>query len=319
MADVRSGKISGAPMLSLDLPSRSILPVPRIERPSINAFERDFASKSRPVVIRGIVNGWPAYRAWTAERFLAPSGEREATVVRYVDGDEGTPVRMKVRDYVAAVHSAEGVGLGWGGEPLNLSIPELAAELRLPYLVLSSRSETVAFISGPRPAPYRHASNQFHYHPGLHAFAAQLQGRKLFRLYDPTQTRYLYARNPWQSMPTRGGIPIHRYDPATYPLFAKAACHETILEPGDLLFIPAAWWHLVANEEFAVLATTFYPAPLRQWRLFTTPGLGTVIDRLRRWKLWRSRRRYGHQGLVNASFSPSRVISTDAQTSPPHP
>lgn len=299
-------------MLSLDLPARVIHPVPRIERPGVELFEREFARRGRPVVITGVARGWPACGAWPAGRFIGPSGDRETTFIRYSDDPKtgSTVVRMKVRDYVSAVSqpTPEGMMLGCDGEPLSVIVPDLAAELRLPYFVRARRSETVAFISGPRPAPYRHPSNQFHYHPGLHAFAAQLQGRKLFRLYDPGQTRYLYARKPWQSMPSRGGIQIDRYDAAVHPLIAKAACHEAALEPGDLLFIPAAWWHLVANEEFSVLATTFYPAPLSQWRLFTVPGLGTVLDRVRRRSVWKSRRRPGHQGLVHASFAPRQSV-----------
>lgn len=141
---------------------------------------------------------------------------------------------------------------------------------------------------------------------------AQIQGRKLFRLYDPRETARIGARKPWMPLPSRGNVEMHKYDPVLHPRLAAASCYEVLLQPGDLLFIPAAWWHLVFNEEFAILATTFYPAPVRQWRLMTQPGIATVFDRLRRRELWRGRQKRGHFGL-GAGAVPS-VIAPVART-----
>jgi hypothetical protein len=294
-------------MQPLDIPAREILPVPRIRRPEQEEFEHEYARRSRPVVIERGASDWPAIGNWPAERLVRECGNRLPLVTRYVGNSTAAArqFRMRVSDYIPLVCGSrpEATELGWAGEPVGYSLPELAAELRLPYLVRSPRSETASFVAGPRPWPYRHVSNQFHFHPGLHAFAAQVQGRKLFRLYHPRETRHLGARKPWHPMPSRGAFEIHRYDAERHASLSNAVCHEVLLEMGDLLFIPAAWWHLVWNEEFAIVATTFYPAPMTQWRLATTPGVATLFDRVRRWKLWMSRRAPGHRGLVPASLS----------------
>lgn len=288
-------------MKSFDIPARAILPVPRIYRPDPDVFEKEYAARSLPVIIQGVASEWPACGRWTPERIIRECGRHEVKITRYEGNSKNTPtpVQMPVGEFVEAVSQRKPGSevLAWNGELVADSLPELAAELRLPYLVRTKSSDTVAFIAGPREWPYRHVCNQFHYHPGLHAFAAQVQGRKIFRLYGPAETRALYPPSWWARIPFRSHIEIHRDDLSSYPLLPQAVCYEAILEPGEMLFIPAAWWHLVGNEEFAVLITTFYPAPVAHWQIPQTPGIATLFDRVRRPKVWLDRSKPGHRGL----------------------
>lgn len=288
-------------MKSMDIAARGILPIPRVYRPDPDVFEKEYAARGLPVVIQGVADQWPACNAWPAERIIQECGGHDVKITRYEGNSKNgaRSVQMRVGEFVDAVSQRKPGSevLAWNGELVADSLPEMAAELELPYLVRTKSSDTVAFIAGPREWPYRHVCNQFHYHPGLHAFAAQVQGRKLFRLYGPAESAALYPPHAWEKIPFRSAIEVHQQDLSAFPRLTNAICYETVLETGEMLFIPAAWWHLVGNEDFAVLITTFYPAPISHWAFPHIPGFATLIDRMRRPKIWRDRFKPGHRGL----------------------
>jgi hypothetical protein len=91
-----------------------------------------------------------------------------------------------------------------------------------------------------------------------HNIACNMVGRRRFTLYPPEQVHNLY---PGPLEPTPGGQVVSMVDPRApdlelYPRFAEARAAALVaeLEPGDLLFYPALWWHQVeALDGFNVM------------------------------------------------------------------
>jgi len=44
-------------------------------------------------------------------------------------------------------------------------------------------------------------------------------------------------------------------EPERFPLFEGVPYHEATVEPGDLLFIPAHWWHTVRSLDISMTVT----------------------------------------------------------------
>ncbi|WAR09939.1 TYW5-like protein [Mya arenaria] len=53
-------------------------------------------------------------------------------------------------------------------------------------------------------------------------------------------------------------LDIDNVDEEKYPLFKKAERFEVFLEPGDVLFIPALWFHNVISLDFGVAVNVFW-------------------------------------------------------------
>ncbi len=67
-----------------------------------------------------------------------------------------------------------------------------------------------------------------------------LRGRKRLILFHPEEIRHLYADGTASAV-----LDVDQPDLSRFPRFAKAVIWEGVLEEGDVLFIPAMWWHNV--------------------------------------------------------------------------
>jgi hypothetical protein len=96
--------------------------------------------------------------------------------------------------------------------------------------------------------------------------ACVVAGRRRFRVFPPDQIANLYI-GPYELNPA--GRPVSFVSPtdpdhARYPRYAQAlgASSETILEPGDAIFIPSMWWHSVESlEPFNMLVNYWWETP----------------------------------------------------------
>jgi hypothetical protein len=81
-------------------------------------------------------------------------------------------------------------------------------------------------------------------------FLLQLRGRKRVVLYPPMDAPFMYLQGSSSVVSPSG----------SFPLTANAHPLEVFLEPGDMLFIPALWFHHVAveDEQFSVAVNVFW-------------------------------------------------------------
>ncbi|XP_050825490.1 tRNA wybutosine-synthesizing protein 5 isoform X3 [Gopherus flavomarginatus] len=80
-----------------------------------------------------------------------------------------------------------------------------------------------------------------------------ITGKKRVILYNPRDAPYLYLSGTKSEV-----LNVDNPDLEKYPLFMKARRYECSLEAGDVLFIPALWFHNVISEEFGVGVNVFW-------------------------------------------------------------
>lgn len=84
---------------------------------------------------------------------------------------------------------------------------------------------------------------------GRHNFHVMIQGRKEFVLFAPSDTDFLYPFHSNDLLPNNYSRirSSQQVDLTQFPEFKNSRPYKVALEPGDILFIPAGWWHEVSS------------------------------------------------------------------------
>jgi hypothetical protein len=240
-------------------------------------FLRDIAEPCHPVILRGLVNGWPSRRAAVSpgsfrdyvSRFDAGAsleaffGDPEIAGKYYYGPDlEGFNFerrQMRFLDALDAILSQTRVpgsqSVYIGSIPTDNCLPGFSAENRLAFLP-------------PGVAPriwLGNASNVSAHYDTLDNIACVVAGARRFTLYPPDLISRLYV-GPIDN--TMAGQPVSLAassapDDERFPLFRgiRGEAQVADLLPGDALYLPKLWWHQVeATAPFNGLVNYWWDA-----------------------------------------------------------
>lgn len=233
-------------------------PVERMDIAALERFWPEIYQRNVPLVITDGMDDWPAMKKWSPEYFAdlldgmeyplrATDDEGEYTFVNHVKHS------IIVSDYIRALDSVPLAGIRrpyFGNIPIHKPdiaswFDPIAGDFTFPD-VLPGRigDEVRLWIGGEGQKSTIHNDSN-------HGFNAQVYGRKLFRLYSPEQHPRLFAvrisDETWVSP-----VDWENPDLDAHPAFASAQGSEIVLEPGEMLYIPAFWWHAARAESVAI-------------------------------------------------------------------
>lgn len=218
--------------------------VPRLARLDAAGF-RARAAAGMPFLVTGIVKRWP----------LADLGPHD---LRAQFGH--LPVRARVGDYVNTAFAPDRAMQDMLlRDYLDLTPPDAASGLP-PYVGNLSLRELNRLCHWPtwfdKMGPPRFWIGPARTVTPLHCdyddnIFAQLWGRKRIFLAPPHHDAFLYTR---EANPLLFGSPVDPEAPDfdAYPLARQAALVEFIVEPGDMLYVPAGWYHQVRALSFSL-------------------------------------------------------------------
>lgn len=231
------------------------IPIERLDKPDPEAFERSYREPGKPVIFSGAMKDWPAVKTWTPEFFAERYGDVEVRTTINLP-DTAVPSlhpwaerirQMKVRDFVAFMKTADkpcyidSIGVHF--------FPGIEGDLRFHEIVADTRGREISIVWIGSKAT----------HSGLHFdrydnLFGQVYGEKVVCLMSPEDSAYLYQ---FADVMQKSHIDPENPDLAKYPKFAKATVYETVLKPGDVLFIPNLWWHSLRSTS-ASISTNFW-------------------------------------------------------------
>jgi Cupin-like domain len=242
------------------------------------------AEASRPLVLRGLIEHWPA---------LAAGRKSPAALNDYLKSmDRGVSAPM-----VEAPASARG-RLGYSAdlreftfskrqrgisETLDrierqverpnapiIAIQMLPLATHLPDFVQQNPMPQLPGI-GPLLWLGGRVRTQIH-HDRDHNLACVIAGRRRFVLFPPEQVANLYI-GPIDNPPPLSIVDLEAPDFARFPRFEKALATAQIaeLQPGDALLMPRHWWHHVTSRDP-------YNAMVNFWWGAYPPGLENPYD-----------------------------------------
>ncbi|XP_051259998.1 tRNA wybutosine-synthesizing protein 5 isoform X2 [Dicentrarchus labrax] len=223
----------------------------------------------RPAVLRAVRLG-PCLEKWTVEYLGQKGGDKEVKIhvstVPQMDflhknfAYKTLPFNEFVKRASERKHSdfflcedesyyLRSLGEDVRREPADLSkqFPDLAEDFNIPQFFAADQFFSSVFrISSCGLQLWTH-------YDVMDNLLAQVTGMKRVVLYSPQDALHLYLSGDKSEV-----LDIDSPDLKRFPEFVKAKRYECVLEPGDLLFIPALWFHNTLALQFGVGVNVFW-------------------------------------------------------------
>jgi hypothetical protein len=223
------------------------------------SFKEGYLDSRKPVVFTDLMADWPAKTKWSIEHLKATYGhikvplysenyskpgkgymapDREASLKEYLEMLEAGPCPYRLFLFNIFLHAKDMCH--------DFSLPTIMDGFysEFPYMFFGGKGTHVAL----------------HYDIDLsHVFLNQFHGRKRVVLFPPEESRKLY-QHPYT---VASYINVNEPDYDTYPALRHVKGYETMLYPGETIFMPSGYWHYIeytdggysmalrANESYA--------------------------------------------------------------------
>jgi hypothetical protein len=215
--------------------------IPRVKTLTKEEFITQYFKPQKPVVIEQCIKNWPAYTKWNLDYMKSIAGDKIVPLyddrpVDYKDGFNEPHAKMKMSDYIDLLQSQPTKYRIFLWNILK-EIPELQKDFIYPDFGLKlMKGLPMLFFGGSDSHTFMHydidLANIFHFH---------FEGKKQIILFDQKQSRYLY-KIP-HSLITREDIDFANPDIKKWPALQNATGYATILNHGEVLYMPEGYWH----------------------------------------------------------------------------
>lgn len=258
--------------------------IERIDNPSFDEFHRNYVLKSKPVIITGVANKWDALSKWNIDYLRSSSEDVSVDIV--VSKDQSTisnqekgwlthrKLTMGFKEFLTTIEDSEHLKRYYYLQYQKFDkFPHLLDDFVVPAFIPGDDLNTRIWIGSGRNITPLHHDTQSN-------VLTQMKGSKKFTLFPPSQSRSLYPF-PFRSK-NRALSPINLKDPnyEKYPKFKDAHPVVGMLEPGEMIFQPAFWWHQVEtlSDDITISVTFMWKALFRTY--FTYLGMRIVAGSL---------------------------------------
>jgi hypothetical protein len=229
--------------------------IARIDKPNPAQLDQCI-SAHQPVIFTGLMDGQIASLSWHLPYLLARLGDRPVQVASndkprlYWDPTNGLPLQQLAFDqFVQRTFPRAGSEYSYVQDDVN-SFPSLQDDYRLPAMISDKKIVRGKFwLSGPG------LITPLHYDP-VETFHWVIRGTKRFICYPPGLRPY-YPFSWRSTAPFISRVDPDHPQPDRFPRFARARPLEFQMNEGDLLYLPAFWWHQVYSEGAVNISLNF--------------------------------------------------------------
>ncbi len=232
-----------------------------LDRPDPDTFYRHHYDANRPAKLTGLIDHWPARTRWSLDHFAAVAGDAivEAQVERERDPDYERAKddhRRRIRfgeliDWLRKDEPSNDIYLTAYNSGANAAVLGMLWDDMAPVALLDeARPRDGFFWLGPRGTltPWHHDLTN--------NLLVQVLGRKRVRMAPPWA--FARMRNGRHCFSDWGNAPL----PAGPGDAQNPPVLETVIGPGEGVFLPVGWWHQVeALDLSASMSFTSFRRP----------------------------------------------------------
>ncbi|WP_224362953.1 cupin-like domain-containing protein [Hyalangium versicolor] len=245
----------------------------------LSSLSAAYALEGEPLLVRGAVLSWPARSFWTFDNLRRQHGQVPIRIREIDDAVEdlrrGRPRRYthlgELLEQAASVRAEANERVGYfttGDCPMDAG-PDAPQEQppewrelwhsrfrqdfpfpRLP----GARAMMRIWIGGAGQISTLHNDRYV-------GAVAQLVGQKRWWIAPPQAWERLYVRCHSEDFWYAEVNPYKRWDALLHPRFGEVQGIEFTLMEGDLLLLPARWWHAVKAVSASIAVTMFQDLP----------------------------------------------------------
>ncbi len=211
-------------------------------------FKHNYYNTQKPLVIRDLAKGWPAYTKWTWDYFKEVAGDKKLGIYNNVKSDAYTPIN-KADDYTTFGKYIDMIRSGpaaWRIFFFNIfaHAPQLKQDFVWPdqYVKGFLKSLPSLFAGGEGSITHMHFDIDL---PNI--IHTQFIGRKRVLLF-PNKEQYKLYRKPFEVLSLADFSNYYdeqksKVDAVKFPAIKKAEGYDVVLGHGDTLFMPSGFWH----------------------------------------------------------------------------
>ncbi|CAE1259505.1 TYW5 [Acanthosepion pharaonis] len=243
--------------------------VPILKDVTAELFQKELYPKRRPVVLRGFDIG-DCVEKWTTEYLIANAGNKQVNVhvssthqMDFINknflyrtlpfGELVKRASKEINEDYFISPDEKYYLRSLGDDPrksvadVRQQFPHLMKDLNIPPLFPAEN-----FFSSVFRIASKSCQLWTHYDV-MDNILMQIRGHKKVVLFSPQDAHFLYLKGDKSEV-----LDIDDVNTQNFPLFTNATRYECLLEPGDIIFIPALWFHNVISEEFGVAVNVFW-------------------------------------------------------------
>ncbi|MBV6646297.1 MAG: cupin-like domain-containing protein [Cyclobacteriaceae bacterium] len=243
-------------------------------------FEEKYYYPQKPVILKGLVDPFPAAKKWDFQYFKDEMGDTEVGIfdasLERVDRAYKEPhYKMPFRDYLDEIEA--------GPTKKRLFLfnafkfhPPLLKDFEFPKICGGFiKSFPFMFFGGDGSITRAHQDVDLSC-----VFLTQFTGKKRVVLFDPKYSHLLY-RFPFN---VHTAVDIDNPDFDKYPALRYVKGQEAILEFGDTIFMPPGWWHHIeyVGSGFSMSLRCLSPSKLHWLRGGWNVAVQTHLDEVLR-------------------------------------
>ncbi|XP_071955678.1 bifunctional peptidase and arginyl-hydroxylase JMJD5-like [Antedon mediterranea] len=232
--------------------------IQEISAPPVHLFKDNYLIKGIPLVITDVANKWPSYN-WTLDSLCTRAGDN-VTFVRQntncTDYRAGKIYKIRkstLREYIDDIRAenSRSINSYLAVQNIKKAFPQIQEDVPIPGYVSKVHGGPFMWIA--RKGHYEYC----HFDPD-DGMLVMLKGCKRVKLFG-CDLSTMYPNDLGSKGKTiQAQVNCNDPDFKVHPNFCNAVCYECVLKPGQMLFIPAFWWHQVTSLDVCISVNYFF-------------------------------------------------------------